>query len=101
MILPDGSSYFMIARSVTKPAGSYHEPQTHYSIALGCEVARAREIVYSDGLDLDNPDVAVPVGITCRLCERRNCPQRAFPPVLQSLAWESLRISDQQSAARN
>jgi predicted transcriptional regulator len=101
MILPDGSSYFMVARSVTKPAGSYHEPQTHYSIALGCEVSRAREIVYSDGLDLDNPDVAVPVGITCRLCERRNCPQRAFPPVLQSLAWESLRISDQQSAARN
>jgi hypothetical protein len=101
MILPDGSSYFMVARSLTKPAGSYHEPQTHYSIALGCEVSRAREIVYSDGLDLDNADVAVPVGITCRLCERRNCPQRAFPPVLQSLASESLRVSDKQSAARN
>jgi predicted transcriptional regulator/transcriptional regulator with XRE-family HTH domain len=101
MTLPDGSSYFMIARSVTKPAGSYHEPQTHYSIALGCETSRAREFVYSDGLDLDNPDVAVPVGITCRLCERHNCPQRAFPPVLQSLASESLRISDKQSAARN
>lgn len=101
MTLPDGSSYFTIARSVTKPAGSYHEPQTHYSIALGCETSRAGEIVYSDGLDLNNPAVAVPVGITCRLCERHNCPQRAFPPVLQSLATESLRISDQQSAARN
>ncbi len=101
MTFLDGSSYFMIARSVTKPAGSYHEPQTHYSIGLGCEISRAREIVYSDGLDLDNPDVAVPVGITCRLCERRNCPQRAFPPVLHTLASESLRISDKQSAARN
>jgi predicted transcriptional regulator/transcriptional regulator with XRE-family HTH domain len=101
MTLPDGSSYFTIARSLTKPAGSYHEPQTHYSIALGCEISRAREIVYSDGLDLDNPDAALPVGVTCRLCERQNCLQRAFPPVLQSLVSESLRISDRQSAARN
>jgi predicted transcriptional regulator len=45
--------------------------------------------------------VAVPVGITCRLCERRTCPQRAFPPVLQSLASDSFRVSDKQSAARN
>ena len=101
MTLPDGSSFFSIARSVTKPAGSYHEPQTHFSIGLGCEIARAGEIVYSDGLDLENPDLAVPVGITCRLCERENCPQRAFPPALQSLVSESLRISDQRGAARN
>ena len=101
MTLPDGSSYFTVARSVTKPAGSYHEPQSHYSIALGCEIARAREIVYSDGLDLDNPDMAVPVGITCRLCERQHCPQRAFPPVLQSLVSESLRISGREDAVRN
>jgi hypothetical protein len=98
MTLPDGSSYFTVARSLTKPAGSYHEPQTHYSIALGCEISRAREIVYSDGLDLDNPEAAVPVGVTCRLCERQNCPQRAFPPVLQSLASESLRISGRRAA---
>lgn len=101
MTLPDGSSFFSIARSVTKPAGSYHEPQTHFSIALGCEIARAGEIVYSDGLDLENPDVAVPVGITCRLCERENCPQRAFPPALQSLVSESLRMSDQRGTVRN
>jgi predicted transcriptional regulator/transcriptional regulator with XRE-family HTH domain len=101
MTLPDGSSYFTIARSITKPAGSYHEPKTHYSIALGCEISRAREIVYSDGLDLVSPDMAVPVGVTCRLCERQNCPQRAFPPVLQSLVSESLRISDRENAVRN
>ena len=101
LTLPDGSSYFMIARSLTKPTGGFHTPQTHYSIALGCEASRAREIVYSDGLHLDNPEVAVPVGVTCRLCERHNCAQRAFPPVLQSLASESLRISDKQSPAPN
>ena len=101
LTLPDGSSYFTVARSVTKPAGGYHEPRTHYSIALGCEISRAREIVYSDGLDLDNPGIAVPVGITCRLCERQHCSQRAFPPVLQTLVSESLRMSDQKDAVRN
>ena len=85
--------------SLTKPSVGYHAPQTHYSIALGCEISRAREIVYSDGLDLDNPDIAVPVGVTCRLCERQNCAQRAFPPVLQSLVSDSLTLSDQSGAA--
>jgi predicted transcriptional regulator len=28
----------------------------------------------------------VPVGITCRLCERMDCEQRAFPPLQHPLA---------------
>ena len=28
---------------------------------------------------------AVPVGVTCRLCDRKDCPQRAFPPLNTSL----------------
>ncbi|HEX8151673.1 MAG TPA: short-chain fatty acyl-CoA regulator family protein, partial [Thermoanaerobaculia bacterium] len=26
-------------------------------------------------------DAAVPIGTTCRLCERLDCDQRAFPPL--------------------
>lgn len=29
--------------------------------------------MYSDGIDLDNLDTCVPVGVTCRLCERTDC----------------------------
>jgi hypothetical protein len=36
-------------------------------------------MVYADGMDLGNPAVAVPIGITCRLCERTDCQARAFP----------------------
>ncbi len=97
--LPDGSRYFVLARTVSKPTLGYREPRTHYGIALGCEAARAREIVYADGLDLEDEEAALPVGSTCRLCERRRCAQRAFPPVLQSLASESLRLSDERAAA--
>ena len=51
------------------------------AITLGCEVSHAREMVYSDGVDLDSLESAVPIGSTCRLCERMDCQQRAFPPL--------------------
>jgi predicted transcriptional regulator len=35
--------------------------------------------VYADGVDLDA--VAVPIGVSCRLCDRMDCRQRAFPPM--------------------
>ena len=57
---------------------------------MGCEVRYAREMVYADGIDLDNLDAAVPVGVTCRLCERMDCQQRAFPPF--NTACRSTRI---------
>ncbi len=98
--LPDGATFLMIARTVTKAAGGFRDPNIYFSIALGCEVSRAREMIYSDGLDLDNQEAAIQVGTTCRLCERKHCPQRAFPPVLQSLATESLREPAAQLANR-
>jgi len=42
-------------------------------------VGAARRLVYADGVDLRNLAAAVPVGITCRLCERMDCQARAFP----------------------
>jgi predicted transcriptional regulator len=44
-------------------------------------VDAARKLVYADGYDLDNLDAAVPIGTTCRLCDRLDCEQRAFPPL--------------------
>lgn len=52
---------------------------------MGCEVRYARELVYADGFDLDNAETAVPVGVTCRLCERMDCQQRAFPALAHRL----------------
>ena len=87
--LTDGTSFFEIARAIEKPTVGHNQPRSHFSIGLGCDLSRARELVYSDGLDLDSPQAAVPVGVTCRMCDRKDCAQRAFPPVLQSLAPDS------------
>ena len=55
------------------------------AIGLGCSIEHAKELVYSDGIDLENPDIYTPVGVTCRLCERTDCDQRAMPSLKQPL----------------
>lgn len=83
--MPDGSVYFCIARTVRSDRGGYHVPHTVQAIGMGCEVRFARELVYADGIDLDNPNAAVPVGVTCRICEHLDCEQRAFPAIQHPL----------------
>jgi predicted transcriptional regulator/DNA-binding XRE family transcriptional regulator len=78
---PDGHTYFCIARSLRKGGGGYHVPQSRFAVGLGCEIAHARDLVYADGVDLENPRTIVPIGPGCRLCERLDCRQRAFPPI--------------------
>ena len=54
------------------------------SIGLGCELRHAHRLVYSEGLDLSG-DITTPIGAGCRVCERDNCPQRAFPALGRAL----------------
>jgi predicted transcriptional regulator/DNA-binding XRE family transcriptional regulator len=82
---PDGSSYFCIARTIHRDSGGYHTQQPVQAIGLGCRIEQARELVYSDGVDLDNDQMTTPVGVSCRLCERSDCEQRAFPSLRHPL----------------
>ncbi|MEZ4443677.1 MAG: short-chain fatty acyl-CoA regulator family protein [Polyangiaceae bacterium] len=83
--MPDGVVYFCIARTVQRASGGYNMPHTVHSIGLGCEVRHARQMVYSDGIDVDNLEAATPVGVTCRTCEQMDCEQRVFPPMQHPL----------------
>ncbi len=83
--MTDGVPYFCIARTIHKDSGGYHTQQPVQAIGLGCQAQFARELVYSDGVDLVNLDAAVPVGITCRLCDRTDCEQRALPSMRHPL----------------
>jgi predicted transcriptional regulator/transcriptional regulator with XRE-family HTH domain len=83
--MPDGAVYFCIARTVRSDRGGYHVPHTVQSIGMGCDVRYAKELVYADGIDLDNVDALVPCGVTCRTCERLDCEQRALPAIQHPL----------------
>ncbi|MFC3052231.1 helix-turn-helix domain-containing protein [Kordiimonas pumila] len=82
--MPDDTRYFSVARTVRRVGARYGQPDQQLAIGLGCDIAYARELVYSKGHDLENID-ATPVGPNCRLCERPSCPQRANPPINRSL----------------
>jgi len=81
----DGTTVFAIARTVRRHRGTYHSPTILYSVGIGCDLSDAHRLVYSDGIDLTNPALPVPIGITCRLCERTSCQARAFPSVQRPL----------------
>ena len=82
---PDGVRYLCLARDVSKPGGAFHAPVRRYAIGLGCEISHARDLVYADDLDLTKAAAFQPIGISCRICERRDCHQRSVPPLERRL----------------
>lgn len=77
---PDGARYICIALTIQKRLGGYSDPVQRFALALGCETRHADQIVYADGLHIANLKEYEPIGISCRICERSNCHQRALPP---------------------
>jgi predicted transcriptional regulator/transcriptional regulator with XRE-family HTH domain len=88
--MPDGRSYMWVARTVERRASRYGQPGKTFAIGLGCEIRHAHRLVYSEGLDLAG-DIATPIGAGCRVCERDNCPQRAFPALGRALDLDEHR----------
>ncbi|MFI1797402.1 short-chain fatty acyl-CoA regulator family protein [Streptomyces sp. NPDC020379] len=78
--MPDGKQYFWIARTVTRGGFGHHAPRAEFAVALGCELRHAHRLVYAEGVALNDPRAATPIGLGCRICERRDCAQRARPP---------------------
>ncbi|PTX56652.1 hypothetical protein C8N43_1312 [Litoreibacter ponti] len=83
---PDGVRYISIARDVSKPGGSFAAPTRRFAIALGCEITHAGALVYADDLMPATPQAYEPIGISCRICPRRDCHQRSVPPLESKLS---------------
>lgn len=77
--MPDGRTYFWIARTITTEPSRYLGPDKTFAIGLGCDVAHAEKLIYSVGIDPTNAESIVPIGAGCKICDRPACPQRAFP----------------------
>ncbi|MYT23663.1 DUF2083 domain-containing protein [Streptomyces sp. SID7760] len=91
--MPDGKRYFWIARTVTRGGFGHQAPRAEFAVALGCELRHAPRLVYSRGTALDDPAGATPIGLGCRMCERRDCAQRARPTIGGRLAVDPDRSS--------
>ncbi len=89
--MPDGRNYMWVARTIERRASRYGQPGKTFAIGLGCELRHAHRLVYSEGLDLTGDIAATPIGAGCRVCERENCPQRAFPTLGRALDLDEHR----------
>ena len=79
--MTNGEKYVCIAKTVEKGIGRYGQKKSILSIGLGCEAKYAKEFVYTENLDLNDKKSELPIGVSCRTCDRLDCSQRAFPPL--------------------
>lgn len=78
--MPDGESYFCTALAMIQTEPNSGAVINAISVGIGCRAEDAHRMVYSRGLRFENPELdGVRVGITCRLCDRGDCTQRALP----------------------
>ncbi|MEP6786697.1 MAG: short-chain fatty acyl-CoA regulator family protein [Sphingomonadales bacterium] len=82
---PDGEQYVSMAKGIVKTTDSYLKRSRRYAVALGCEVSNAASFIYADELDLSGQHSATKIGVSCRICPRDDCDQRAFPPTGRAL----------------
>ena len=88
--MPDGGTFFCVARTTGRatalsPTSGLPHRVGQRAIGLGCDVRHAGEIVYADGLNVADPQIATPIGVSCRTCPRTDCAERAMPSLFQKL----------------
>ena len=79
--LPDGKRFLSVARTVTAGGGGFGTARVERAVALGCAEADAGQLIYTRAQPDLTPERATPIGVTCRLCQRIECPARAAPPI--------------------
>jgi XRE family transcriptional regulator, fatty acid utilization regulator len=92
--MPDGVRYLSLAIGLSKRGATFGSPSRSFAIGLGCEISFADRIVYADGLDLKSSQIVSLIGVSCRVCDRADCPQRAFPPIGRKLVIDPLTRSE-------
>jgi predicted transcriptional regulator len=78
-MMPDGATYFCFARVTTQPLQGSLVRGTTYSIGLGTHADAARHFACAQDMPYSDAKMAIPVGVSCRFCERTDCNQRAAP----------------------
>jgi len=94
--MPDGENYFCVARTVDTGArglsrGGLPSRVGQLAVGLGCALHFGKQLVYADGLSLDDPQIATPIGVSCRTCPRADCSDRAMPSLSQRLETDENR----------
>lgn len=89
--MPEGGRYVFLARGQIKPSDSFLQPARRHALVLGWEASLASEFVYADALNMKSEAAIARIGISCRICSRLDCQQRAYPPNEKQISVETSR----------
>lgn len=79
-VFPDGRMFFCFAKVLAEPVSGSLARGSVYAIGMGTHADNAKYLAYADDIPFVDPEkMVVPVGTTCRFCERTDCNQRAAP----------------------
>ena len=79
--LPEGEKYFTLSRTSDRPVFNRQTQDRRLVVAIGCELAHAHRVGYTEQFKLEGGAPTVPIGISCHLCPRHACAQRAHQPL--------------------
>lgn len=79
--LPGGGQFFTLCRTTDRPVFSRNTQDRRLVIALGCEASEADRVCYSGPFNISDQEMYAPIGISCHVCPRQACSQRAHQPV--------------------
>ncbi|PTW52174.1 helix-turn-helix domain-containing protein [Rhodovulum kholense] len=89
--MPDGSQFFTLSRTVKRPVFSPHLQDNRLAVALGCERGEAHRIGYAQAVNLEADGPVARIGVSCQLCPRQACSQRAHQPLHMDLPMDADR----------
>lgn len=70
---PSGQRFLLITKSVPKRVATWREQLLAFSAIPACGTHHAERTVYAAGLNLNDPRIEVPMGLSCPLRIRENC----------------------------
>jgi predicted transcriptional regulator len=71
--------------------GAFGAPSVERAVALGCAAEHADRLVYTRAQPVSAPEMATPIGVTCRLCQRIECTARSAPPIGRQILPDDFR----------
>jgi predicted transcriptional regulator/DNA-binding XRE family transcriptional regulator len=89
--LPDGGQFFTLSRTTDRPVFSRLTQDRRLVVTLGCARADMHRICYAGRAQADTAEAFVPIGISCRVCPRQACSQRAHQPLHITLPIDANR----------
>jgi predicted transcriptional regulator len=76
--MPEGRRFVFLPRGWSNPRTPISARRA--AMRWCCEVTLASEFIYADTLNLECEEAVARIGISCRICSRHDCHQRAYPP---------------------